>query len=58
MTIPTTLVDKGLEQDKPRQRWRGLLFIDNQTNVQEDHENDEDKYVYGIAGIAKLFLLI
>lgn len=32
-----------------------LIKVANDNNVVEDHENDEDKYVYGIAGIAELF---
>lgn len=32
-----------------------LIKVANDANVEEDHESDEDKYVYGIAGIAELF---
>lgn len=32
-----------------------LIKVANDVKAEDDHETDEDKYVYGIAGIAELF---
>ena len=32
-----------------------LIKVANDEKIEDSHESDEDKYVYGIAGIAELF---